>query len=155
MTAMLRRVVALAVPLIAIVACQGPPAPPRAPATGTAPHGDHKPHHGGLVMMKGDLHYEIVFDPRGRGYQVYFTDAVRRGLPASTASEVTLTIMRSDAAAERIELRIDAGLNAWVGTGRPVAEPDRTNARLAFTIKSEPYWIDLPFTTPSGDGSGG
>ena len=43
-----------------------------APAAGesaggnSAPHGDHTPHHGGVVMMKGeDLHYEVVLDPTG------------------------------------------------------------------------------------------
>ena len=31
------------------------------PAAGeTVPHGDHNPHFGGLVLMNGDLHFEVV-----------------------------------------------------------------------------------------------
>src|SRR2546427_733599 len=64
-------------------------------AGSTVPHGDHNPHHGGVVMMKGDdLHYEVVLDPAGRAHRVYFTDAVREELPASVASDVVLTIKR-------------------------------------------------------------
>jgi hypothetical protein len=118
------------------------------------PHGDHRPHHGGLVMMKGDLHYEVVFDQTGRDYQVFFTDAVRRDLPASTAADVTLTIARPGAIDETVTLRIDPARNAWVGRGRPVADPDRTSARLAFTLQGGPYWIDLPFTSPAAAGPG-
>src|SRR5262249_52009552 len=44
-----------------------------APAGGFIPHGDHNPHHGGIVMMKGDdLHYEVVLDPTGKAHHVYF-----------------------------------------------------------------------------------
>jgi len=63
------------------------------PAGSAVPHGDHNPHHGGIVMMKGDdLHYEVVLDPSGREYRVYFTDAVREELPASVAADVVLTL---------------------------------------------------------------
>jgi len=55
--------------------------PPAATQGGAMPHGDHNPHHGGIVMMKGDVHYEVVLDPDGRDHRVYFTDAVREDLP--------------------------------------------------------------------------
>jgi hypothetical protein len=107
------------------------------------------PHHGGVVMMKGDdLHYEIVLDPAGRAYRVYFTDAVREELPASVASDVVLTIKRSSVPDERIAMQIDDAGENWVGRGAPVANPATTTARLAFSIRHEPYWIDLPFSRP-------
>jgi hypothetical protein len=117
------------------------------PATGSAlPHGDHNPHHGGVVMMKGDdLHYEVILDPSGGHHRVYFTDAVREELPASVASEVVLTVKRPSAPDERIVLQIDDAGESWEGQGRPVVEPASATARLAFTIRHEPYWIDLPF----------
>jgi hypothetical protein len=97
-------------------------------------------------MMKGDdLHYEVVLDPAGRGYRVYFTDAVREELPASVASHVELTITRPGAADERVPLRIDDAGESWVGSGQPVVNPDKTTVRVGFTVRGEPYWIDLPF----------
>jgi hypothetical protein len=97
-------------------------------------------------MMKGeDLHYEVVLDPTGRSHHVYFSDAVREDLPASIASAVVLTIRRPGADDERIALQIDDAGESWVGGGRAVAAPAATSARLAFTIREEPYWIDLPF----------
>jgi len=111
---------------------------------GTVPHGDHNPHHGGVVMMKGDLHYEVVLDPDGH-HRVYFTDAVREDLPSSIASSVTITIHHDHDGDETIPLQIDDAGESWVGNGRLVSPPDRTTARVSFTVAGEPYWIDLPF----------
>ena len=111
------------------------------------PHGDHNPHHGGVVMMKDDLHYEVVVDPAGRAHRVYFTDAVREQLPASVASEVVLTMKRPSASDERIAMQIDETGESWIGSGQPVGVRAETTVRLAFTIKGELYWIDLPLAT--------
>jgi hypothetical protein len=57
-------------------------------------HGNHDPHHGGLVMMYGaDLHYEVVLLPTGN-VSIYFTDAQRGELPASVVSDVAIEIER-------------------------------------------------------------
>ena len=151
---------ALRLTVIAAVACgscnRTPPAQPAAvqaaPAAaastaGSVPHGDHNPHHGGIVMMKGeDLHYEVVLDPAGRAHHLYFTDALREDLPASVASDVVLTIHRPKTADERIPLQIDEAGESWIGSGQAVAAPAATTVRVAFSIRQEPYWIDLPFT---------
>ena len=101
-------------------------------------------------MMKGDdLHYEVVLDPTGRDHRVDFSDAVREDLPASIASDVVLTIHRSGAADERIAMRIDDAGESWVGSGHDVTAPATASARLAFAIRQEPYWIDLPFAPPA------
>jgi hypothetical protein len=98
-------------------------------------------------MMKGDdLHYEVVLDPSGRSHRVYFTDAVREELPASVASDVALTIKRESESDENVGMQIDEAGESWVGRSRPVAAPATTTARLAFSIRHEPYWIDLPFS---------
>jgi len=121
----------------------------QAPAT-TTPHGDHNPHHGGVVFMKGDdLHYEVVLDRTGRSYQLFFTDAVRDELPASIATDVTLTIHRPNASDETIALRVDDFGERWVGSGRTVDAKGATTVRVAFTIHDEPYWIDIPYTSGS------
>ena len=124
-----------------------PPAETAASAAGTPPHGDHNPHHGGIVLMKGELHYEVVLDPTGRAHHVYFTDAVREELPASIASRVVLTIRRPSPE-EEIAMQIDDTGESWIGRGQPVAAPGTATARVAFWIKQEPYWIDIPFAGP-------
>jgi hypothetical protein len=151
--------------LVTLAACGRAPAdtpPPQtsAPAATAAaassgtgvPHGDHNPHHGGVVMMKGDLHYEVVLDPAGRAYRVYFTDAVREELPASAATDVVLTIRRKSQPEEPIAMQIDDAGESWIGHGRPISDPATTTARLAFSIQHEPYWIDLPFSLPDAVG---
>lgn len=119
------------------------------------PHGDHNPRHGGIVMMKGeDLHYEVVLDPSGRAHRVFFSDATREDLPASTASSASLVVKRPGASDEAIDLAIDEAGESWIGHGAPILDPPHTSARVAFTIRGEAYWIDLPFTParprPSG-----
>jgi hypothetical protein len=99
-------------------------------------------------MMKGDLHYEVVLDPSGRGHRLYFSDAVREDLPAAYASAVTVTIRRQGEPDEVVALKIDESGESWVGAGRAVADPSKADARVSFTVAGEPYWIDIPFVTP-------
>ena len=132
-------------PASAPPAASVPSAEAGAPLEGTATHGDHNPHHGGVVLMKGDLHYEVVLDATGRAHHVYFSDALREELPASIASDVVLTIRHPGE--ERIAMQIDETGESWVGAGRPVEAPANATARLAFAIEHEPYFIDIPFTS--------
>jgi hypothetical protein len=111
----------------------------------TMPHGDHNPHHGGIVMMKGDLHFEIVSNPAGK-YTLYFTDATRADLPAAAAQSVGVTVHRTNEPDEAIAMHIDDAGESWEGTGRKVDKPDDATVRVAFTLKGQqPYWIDLPY----------
>lgn len=117
--------------------------------SGAMPHGDHNPHHGGIVMMKGDLHFEVVSNAAGR-YNLYFTDATRADLPAAAAENVSLTVHRPAAADEPIAMHIDDAGESWVGTGAKVDDPANTTVRVAFTLKGDqPYWIDLPYVAPA------
>ncbi len=94
-------------------------------------------------MMKGDMHYELVVDQAGR-VQLFFTDAVREDLPASIASAASVTLQGKDRADEPIRLQIDPNGESWIGAGRPVADRANTTAKVSFTIRNEPYSIDLP-----------
>src|SRR5262249_42596321 len=105
---------------------------------------DHNPHHGGIVLMNGDLHFEVVLGRAGR-YRVYFTDATRADLPASVASAVTITVTQPPRPPETITLQIDEAGESWVGQGRPVAT-GAASARVAYTAQTKPYWIDVPFS---------
>jgi len=107
------------------------------------PHGDHNPHYGGIVLMNGDQHFEVVLHRDGSA-RVYFSDAMRNELPAATASAVTITLTRPSQPPEAIALHIDDSGESWVGHGRPVEDTNAT-ARIAYTSHGKPYFIDVPF----------
>src|SRR6476619_1149853 len=108
-------------------------APPAAQAPPAAmEHGDHNPHHGGVVYMYDDMHYEVVLDSAGH-HRVYFTDSAREDLPASLASTVTLSVERRQAAPETISGTIDGQGESWVLDGQPLAGKD-TNIRVSFIV---------------------
>lgn len=109
----------------------------------TTPHGDHSPHHGGMVLMKGELHYEVVLDPSGR-HSVWFSDAVREDLPASVASKVEMTVLRPSALAETLTLSIDDSGESWIASGKPVSGDD-VMVKLTFVARGEPLEIEIPF----------
>jgi hypothetical protein len=121
-----------------------PAASPAATETGGAiPHGDHNPHHGGIVMMNGDLHFEVVLARDGH-HRVYFSDAMRSELPAATASAVTVTVTAKGQEPEAVALHIDDTGESWVGAGHRVDDP-AASARVAYTAYGKPYFIDVPF----------
>lgn len=143
---------------LAATACSPPASEPSTPAATaatpkdsqhagiTTPHGDHSPHHGGMVLMKDELHYEVVLDPSGK-HSLWFSDAVREELPASVASKVEITVMRPNAAAEFIALAIDDSGESWVASGRPISGNDVT-VKLAFVARGEPFEIEIPYVQP-------
>ena len=112
--------------------------------TGSAiPHGDHNPRYGGLVLMNGELHFEVVLNRDG-GCHVYFSDATRGELPAATASGVIVTITQKGQEPDAIAMHIDDSGESWVGRGHSVSDPAAT-ARVAYTAYAKPYFIDVPF----------
>jgi hypothetical protein len=107
----------------------------------TTPHGDHSPHHGGLVMMNGELHYEVVFGKDGK-HQVWFSDAVREDLPASIASNVVMVITPKMGATDTLAFRIDDSGESWIADGNPLASGDMV--RLTYALRGEPFEIEIP-----------
>ena len=112
----------------------------------TGPHGDHSPHHDGLVLMNGDVHYEVVLAKDGR-HQIWFSDAVRSELPASVARDVTLEVVRPAAPVEVVTLRIDDAGESWIAGAQPV-EGDGVIVKLRYALQGEPHEIDVPFLAP-------
>jgi photosystem II stability/assembly factor-like uncharacterized protein len=107
----------------------------------TTPHGDHSPHHGGLVMMNGEVHYEVVFDQAGR-HRIWFSDAVREDLPASIASDVVMVVTPKMGAGETFALRIDDSGESWVADGHPLAGGDMV--KVTYKLRGEPFEIEIP-----------
>jgi hypothetical protein len=100
-----------------------------------------------MVLMSGELHYEVVLDPKGR-HAVWFSDAVREDLPASVASKVEMTVLRPNATPEPLTLTIDESGESWIASGRPVAGND-VMVKLAFVARGEPIEIEIPFIAES------
>ena len=106
-------------------------------------HGDHSPHHGGMVLMNGELHYEVVFDRNGR-HRLWFTDSVREDLPASVAAAVVMIVLRSGAPEEKLALTIDDTKESWEAKGQPVKGDDVT-VKLVYVARGAPFEIEIPF----------
>ena len=147
----MRRLAVIA--LVATACSSQPPEPVSTPAARpndsqhagiTTPHGDHSPHHGGIVLMQGELHYEVVIDPGGK-HAVWFSDAVRAELPASVASKVEMTVMRPGTPPEPVPLAIDDSGESWIGTGKPVTGND-VMVKLTFVARGEPFEIEIPYS---------
>jgi hypothetical protein len=111
----------------------------------TVPHMDHAPRHGGLVLMKGDTHFEVVLDAEGN-CRAYFTDAVRMALPASYATEVSVGLASRQDRRQDILLEPDAAGNSWIGRLKMVEDP-LAIVRIMYVARGEaPYWIDVPLS---------
>lgn len=112
----------------------------------TTPHGDHTPHHGGLVLMNGETHYEVLLD-RGGKHRIWFSNAVREDLPASVASKVRMIVTRKGAPDETIALDIDESGESWIASGQPVTGTDAM-AKITYDLRGVPFEIEIPFVTP-------
>ena len=134
----------------------GKPAPAPAPHAGD--HGDHAPdlggdkpgahsdhaaRHGGLVLMNGDVHFEVLLDEGGQ-HKVWFSSAVREELPANAASSVEIVVKRRTGAPEKLTAAAEPGGAYWLAAGRPVDDPG-AKATVTYTRQGEkPYSIDVP-----------
>ena len=122
---------------------------PRIEPGATLPHMDHAPRHGGLVLMRGDTHFEIVLTRAGVG-RVYFSDATRTELPASFASRVEIGIATLDGQRQTVPFHIDPEDKTWIGQLKLPSDP-QTIVRVTYVAPGEqPYWIDVPLSAWPG-----
>ncbi|MEZ5288305.1 MAG: hypothetical protein R2712_26585 [Vicinamibacterales bacterium] len=150
----MRRRTTVACGLALMLSACSPPAPAPAPAAEpaappadsqhagiTEPHGDHTAHHGGMVLMNGDVHYEVVMSPDG-SYALWFSDAVRE-LPASIARNVRVEVTRPDGPVETLTLAIDDSGESWVGKGKPLS--DNTIVKVTYDLMGVPSEVEIPY----------
>jgi hypothetical protein len=133
------------------VVTQGVPvvSPPRVEPGATLPHMDHSPRHGGLVLMRGDTHFEVVLSPTGT-CQVYFTDATRTELPASFASDVDIGLAGMNGERQNVPFRVDPQGKMWIGRLTMTNDPHAI-VRVTYVARGEqPYWIDVPLSAWPG-----
>jgi hypothetical protein len=118
-------------------------APPRVEPGATVPHMDHRPRHGGLVLMRGDTHFEVVLNASGN-CQVYFTDATRSELPATFASEVDIGLATLGGERQSVPFQADPDGKMWIGRLKMTSDPQAI-VRVTYVARGEqPYWIDVP-----------
>ncbi len=114
-----------------------------APVSGMA-HGNHIPKYGGVVLMHGDMHLEIVAREDGR-ITVYFSDAARRELPASVVSDVRVTIQRPGfRRGEQVEMKINDAGECWEGLAGYVQDHD-ADLTITYMFHGEFQQSDMPY----------
>jgi hypothetical protein len=96
-----------------------------------------------VVLMNGDLHFEIVANADGN-CTVYFSDATRQELPASAVSDVRLSIVRPGFRGEPVEMKISDTGESWEGKGGNVDDRD-TTLRITFNFQGLQRISEMPF----------
>lgn len=113
------------------------------PDHANAAHGDHNPAHGGLVLMYGDLHFEVVAREAG-GLELHLSDAMRAELPALTVSDVTIEVERKGEGFEPIAMTVSKAGDHWQGPSRALDALEDTKVHLAFVAFGEALVYALP-----------
>ena len=106
-------------------------------------HGNHNPKFGGVVLMNGELHLEVVAKEDGN-YTVYFSDPARQDLPASVVSDVKLSIKRPGFRGEPVDMKISDTGDSWEGKGGFVDNHD-TMLSVSFLAQGKQCTSDMPF----------
>jgi hypothetical protein len=121
-----------------------------APSLQAQEHGDHNPHHGGVVLMYGlDLHYEVVLTPAGK-VELWLSNAARDDLPASVVSDVAVEIERAGKRQD-VNMAINQNGDGWAGQGAPV-NAEGTVLHLGFVFRGEPALVSFPAASLMGEG---
>ena len=102
-----------------------------------------QPKHGGVLFASGQVDAEFVLKPKGN-YQIYFTDSTGQELPASTVSDLALTIKPPSGAPENVKLQIDDAGESWIGTGSPNVTAI-ASASISYKFQELSQQTEIPF----------
>lgn len=105
-------------------------------------HEDHSSRHGGFVMMFLDLHLELVLPTEG-GVEIFYSDEMRRDMPASVIPEVVVAVQRSNGSEEKLAMSVSDQGDRWMGSSSPITDPT-TIVRVEFFWQGNPVTLDVP-----------
>jgi len=105
-------------------------------------HEDHSSRHGGFVMMFLELHLELVL-PKEGGVEIFYSDEMRRDIPASVIPDVTVAVQRSNGYEEKIEMSLSDQGDRWTGPSSPIIDPT-TIVRVEFFWQGDLITLDVP-----------
>ena len=105
-------------------------------------HEDHSSRHGGFVMMFLDLHLELVIPEEG-GVEIFYSDEMRRDMPASVVSEVAVALHRPDGSQEPLEMNVSDQGDRWAGFCGPISDP-KTIVHVEFFWQGQPVTLEVP-----------
>lgn len=99
--------------------------------------------YGGVVLFLPDHRVEAVLKPDGH-YSLYFSDAWGEAVPATSAHQVGLTVLRPGQKPESVALSVGDTGDDWAGAGAPVTDP-RTIVRLSYVLEGKSYSSQILF----------
>ncbi|MEP7123955.1 MAG: hypothetical protein ABJE95_23715 [Byssovorax sp.] len=117
--------------------------PVGSPLPTDTPHVDHSPRHGGVVMMSGDVHIELVVGPSGSVF-LYPSNATRTPIPPSEA-QGTIRIDRPGSRAI-LPLRPDPASGALTVAG----PPPKAAADYTYSLQIRRSPVTMTLTVPAG-----
>jgi hypothetical protein len=101
--------------------------------------------HGGIVFTNGPFDLEFVLLAQKGRYALYFDDTSGEELPASTVSDVSLSIQRTVRPVENVALHIDDTGESWLGIGS-ASDVQITAARVSYRFRGKAEQADVPFS---------
>ena len=111
--------------------------------------GQIAPQYGGIVITLPNHRVEAVLKAEGK-YALYFSDPAGELIPASSASQVTLTVQRPSAKPQTIPLKLgDTGEN-WVGNGAAVTDP-ATSVTVSYMLEGQRYSNSIRYFSTSSN----
>ena len=89
-----------------------------------------------------DLHLELVIPEEG-GVEIFYSDDMRRDMPASVVSEVAVALHRPDGSQEPLDMIVSDQGDRWAGLSGPISDP-KTIVRVEFFWQGQPVSLEVP-----------
>ena len=81
--------------------------------------------------------------PEEGGVEIFYSDDMRRDMPASVVSEVAVALYRPDGSEEPLEMNVSDQGDRWAGLCGPISDP-KTIVRVEFFWQGQPVTLEVP-----------